>query len=144
MLDNAKNNDTCVKELAKLYPGVDEKRSRLRCAGHIINLVVKAILFGKGVTALEKELCGASEDETFAIWTRIGPIGKIHNLSVYINRTDQRREEFFGLQKELSEQANIPGENEERAEADKVFFYKLLQDGGVHWNSAYYMIRRGM
>jgi hypothetical protein len=33
------------------------------CLGHIINLVVKALLFGKGVSKVERELAGASSEE---------------------------------------------------------------------------------
>lgn len=66
IIDNANNNDTCIKELAKQYPTVTQQ-SRLRCVGHILNLIVKALLFGQGVSKLEKELCGASDNERFEI-----------------------------------------------------------------------------
>src|SRR5207253_1410928 len=66
MMDNARNNDTCIEELAKQYPAITQQ-SRLRCIGHILNLIVKALLFGQGVSKLEKELCGASDDERFEI-----------------------------------------------------------------------------
>ena len=41
MMDNAKDNDTALKELATRFD-IDIKFSRLRCLGHVINLVVKA------------------------------------------------------------------------------------------------------
>jgi hypothetical protein len=47
-MDNAPNNDTALDALAIDIPSVDRKQSRLRCFGHIINLVVKALLFGAG------------------------------------------------------------------------------------------------
>ncbi|KAM5354590.1 hypothetical protein ACJ41O_001237 [Fusarium nematophilum] len=47
-MDNATSNDT---------------RNRLRCVGHMLNLIGKALLFGQGVSKLEKQLRAASDDE---------------------------------------------------------------------------------
>src|SRR5437667_11128022 len=47
MMDNAKDNDICVRELAMTF-GLNEDQSRLHYIGHIINLIVKAALSGKG------------------------------------------------------------------------------------------------
>jgi len=65
MMDNAENNDSCIAELKRYFPLIDKKRDRLRCAGHIFNLVTKAILYGKGVSKWQKKLLGASDDDTF-------------------------------------------------------------------------------
>ena len=46
-MDNATNNDSALKALAKSIPSLDVRESRLRCFGHIVNLVVKAILYGE-------------------------------------------------------------------------------------------------
>jgi hypothetical protein len=51
-IDNATNNDTALDALSISIPGVDRKQSRLRCFGHIINLVVKALLFGNSSASL--------------------------------------------------------------------------------------------
>ena len=64
LMDNATNNRTIVAELAKRYPTV-KASSQLRCCGHILNLIVKALLFGKGVSKLERKLCGASDEDKF-------------------------------------------------------------------------------
>lgn len=55
--DNASNND------AKLLAGVNTacglsptSTHRIRCAGHIINLVIKAIIYGQGVSKLSSSL----------------------------------------------------------------------------------------
>jgi hypothetical protein len=45
-LDNASNNDTCMRELV-LELNFDHKFRRLRCAGHMVNLMAKQVLFGK-------------------------------------------------------------------------------------------------
>jgi len=129
MMDNAHDNDGAVKELAWAF-GLNEDQVRLRCIGNIINLIVKALLFGKGVSKLERELCGASDKDIFKIWSKKGPIGKVHNLCNYVNRNDQRRERFNDL-------------HAEAAGDDDVFFYQLLRDGGVRWNAVYDMIKRG-
>lgn len=48
-MDNASSNNSTLEALAAAEPSfstIDSKRHRLRCLGHIINLVVKALLFG--------------------------------------------------------------------------------------------------
>jgi hypothetical protein len=47
IIDNASNNNTCIKELAKQYPTVTQQ-SRLQCVSYILNLIVKALLFVMG------------------------------------------------------------------------------------------------
>jgi hypothetical protein len=44
-LDNAASNDTCIKALATEHNFCPEER-RVRCAGHIFNLCVRAMLYG--------------------------------------------------------------------------------------------------
>ena len=132
MMDNAGNNDTCIEELSKQYPTITEQ-SRLRCVGHILNLIVKALLFGQGVRKLEKELCGASDDEQFEIWRKHSFIGKLHNFCVWINRSDQRRE----LLKQYILQAYEEGSIEH-------LYTRVLVDGGIRWNSVYDMIERAL
>ena len=58
--DNAGNNDTCLKAL---YPSLDPtmtdrdiKARRMRCFGHILNLVVQAFLFGQDAAASREML----------------------------------------------------------------------------------------
>jgi len=128
MMDNAKDNDTALKELANRF-SINVDYARLRCLGHIINLVVKALLFGEGVSKLERQLAGASDDEAFEIWNRKGPIGKLHNLCVYINRNSARRQIFRECQGD--------GDSDFRP-------LQLLGDGGIRWNSTEAMISRGM
>ncbi len=73
VLDNAKNNGTALQMLSATLT-IDPKKQRLRCAGHIINLVVEAILFGEGVSKFERALAGAGDDEQFDLWRKRGPI----------------------------------------------------------------------
>ncbi|KAF4313154.1 HAT domain-containing protein [Botryosphaeria dothidea] len=93
--DNADNNDTAIRVLQKDLP-ISYHSCRVRCIGHIINLVVKAILFGQGVSKLEQSFLGKTDDdeETFIIWSNQGAIGKLRNNCVFVNRNDQWRTAF--------------------------------------------------
>jgi hypothetical protein len=130
MLDNAESNDTCLETLARWFP-MDVSRRRLRCIGHIINLVVRAVIFGSNVSKFEAELRGATDEFSFEIWAKKGAVGRLHNLATYIRRTDQRRQALRRLQAEL-------------AGDDAIFTLEIVVDGKTRWNSIYVMIKRGM
>ena len=51
-MDNATSNDTAMSALAARIPGIDMKESRLRCFGHVVHLVVKALLYGSKSSTL--------------------------------------------------------------------------------------------
>jgi hypothetical protein len=53
--DNAFNNDTCVAALALEF-GFSAKQRRLRCAGHVFNLVARAILWSTDADGFQHEL----------------------------------------------------------------------------------------
>lgn len=129
MMDNADNNDTCLTTLATWFP-IDTGRKRLRCIGHIINLVVRAIVFGSDVAKFEKDLRGASDEFSFQLWARNGAIGRLHNIVTYLRRSDQRRQELRRLQKDL-------------AGDDNIFTLEVIADGKTRWNSVFLMIKRG-
>ncbi|GKU14105.1 unnamed protein product, partial [Fusarium langsethiae] len=132
MMDNAASNDVCIQELAEQYPTIN-RESRLRCVGHMLNIIVKALLFGKGVSKLEKQLRAASDDERFEIWRKQSCIGKLHNFCVWINRSDQRRERL----KQYILRAYDEGSIEH-------LYTRVLVDGGIRWNSVYSMIERAL
>jgi hypothetical protein len=54
VLNNALNNNTTLIELGKAI-GFKPKEKRLRCIGHILNLIAKAYLFGQDVSEFQKE-----------------------------------------------------------------------------------------
>jgi hypothetical protein len=66
MADNATSNDTCIDAVLKtLYPhmtATQQKRRRLRCFGHIVNLCAQAFLIGKDADKVSKELDTAYRD----------------------------------------------------------------------------------
>ena len=111
MLDNISSNDTCVREILKIQPSLNPEKRRLRCFGHIINLAAKAFLFGKNPNAFEAEANSFihfwQEEKKLETWRRLGPIGKLHNIVTYIQKTPQRREAFLNLS---NEDLNAEGE----------------------------------
>jgi hypothetical protein len=94
VLDNATNNDTCITALARTYKWDKSEvhRRRLRCFGHIINLVAQAFLFGaeSEVFAYTLDQLQKQIDEGLIktnLWKLCGPIGKLHYIVVYIRKT---------------------------------------------------------
>lgn len=145
-IDNAESNDTCLQTfLSSCFPDITldaVKQRRLRCWGHVLNLSAKAFLFGKNADAFEVEhdtnvLLGREEAE-LAIWRKHGPIGKLHNVVVFIRRTPQRRELFIKI-------SNLE-------EPDFATFMLnqntknlgVRQDNATRWNSTYLMIIRAL
>lgn len=126
--DNAPNNDTALDALAIGIPSVDRKQSRLRCFGHIINLVVKALLFSAGSGLLQEKLGEVGDDDAFKVWREQGAIGKLHNIVYYITRSDKRRRAFERVQRVDSNELAV----------------QLIKDVGVRWNSTYNMIQRAL
>jgi hypothetical protein len=57
VLDNASNNDTAMQAIGNRF-GFDPQERRLRCAGHVINLIARHLLFGfdKNLFELEESL----------------------------------------------------------------------------------------
>ena len=73
---------------------------RVRCFGHILNLVVKAFLWGSDWEAFEKQVDQAeeytveNEKQALKTWRTKGAMGKLHNIGTWILRTPQRRDRF--------------------------------------------------
>lgn len=64
--------------------GFDWKKRWVRCIGHVVNIVVKHMLFGQDPNAFEQQiydgqLTAAREHEQ---WRKRGPVGKWHNFAV--------------------------------------------------------------
>jgi len=131
VLDNAYSNDTAVEALGKEYKWAknEHKQRRLRCMGHIINLVAQAFLLGEKQEMFEQALAKAEKDqdkdEAIKLWQLCGPIGKLHYIVVFILRTSQRREAFKRGGNEAEATALVP-----------------KRDNSTRWNSICQMIRR--
>lgn len=132
--DNATSND------ASLYDGLTEgsdilnldSRHRLRCTGHIINLVVKATLYGDGVSRFEEALAEAGPIDQFKLYRQHGIVGKLHNFVNAVCASHKRREAFKRCQKSLSDDDALW----------TYFTLNLVQAGGVRWHSTYLMLLR--
>ncbi len=77
-------------------------------------------------------MIGTSEHVKFDLMRQRGSVGKVHNIVKYIMRSTRRREDFTKNQAE----ACIKDELFDQAEL------LLIKDGGVRWNSTYFMLRR--
>lgn len=148
--DNATNNDTALKHFSNRVT-LDPVKQRLRCAGHVLNLVCKAILYGvdedcvietllslqdgshtfTAVSAFEETINTADKQAKLRAWRKKGPIGKLHNLVLHIKDNSSRRELFEAKQREADTQATQA-------------IYRAVINGGIRWNSAYLMIHRAM
>jgi len=105
-LDNASNNLSCLDHVSIQFNLVlggtgqsFETSSRyLCCFGHVLNLVVRVILYGKkslrlGSNTEEKDAITA-ENKAIDEWCKVGPLGKLRNLITWIWGSPQRLERF--------------------------------------------------
>lgn len=83
----------------------EPRKQRLRCHGHVINLAVQAFLFmdskeaaraaleqieGDDETAFTADFAQRVKAQRALGWRRLGPLGKIHNISVHMRENDYR------------------------------------------------------
>jgi hypothetical protein len=156
--DNVDSNDGCISavlqhvnpELTTVEITKLKTKRRLRCFGHILNLVAKAFLEGSNKNILrtleegsQARLDAEQENELLSQWRKAGPIGKLHYLVHFIRRSPQRRKSFLEVAKgQLSE--------EEREEFGSILLdantakLQLQADNDTRWNSVYLMIERAM
>jgi len=157
--DNATTNDLAIFYLEeaihrKYNKGFIPQERRIRCIGHVINLIVKRLLFGSDVAALESETvrdadvvvsAGAGDDpgdgggdddnnnpdndsrdkRRSAMWRNRGAVGKLHNIVKFIRRTPQCRAGFMAVQLEELQQSQAS---------------MLRADNNTRWNSTQEMI----
>jgi hypothetical protein len=84
ILNNASSNDTAVKVILKEFNTSSEyEERRLRCFGHIVNLVTQAFLFGQDITAFESDNYEEMK-EAYEENQKAGPVGLIHFIAVFI------------------------------------------------------------
>ena len=83
------------KLLQELGVYFDPVEHRLRCIGHVTNLVVKAFLYGANLDLIGRN----NKDEVEDLWNwRVRrPYGRLRNIITYICWTPQRRDEFAEL-----------------------------------------------
>jgi hypothetical protein len=146
--DNATNNDTCGQELfQRLQPSLsprDITHRRIRCYGHILNLVGRAFLYGEDSEAFEQEsqLLEAADlyDDELRLWRRKGPIGKLHNIVKWVRSSPQRSDYFKASIKEVSDDSSEGFLLHEQSS----FELQLVTNNDTRWNSTYLMIERAL
>jgi hypothetical protein len=137
--DNAESNDVAIRSvLRQLRPDLKDFDSRRsRCIGHVINLAAKAFIFGQDVKAFEADVEGVDDSvpiesdkmkKAQQAWRLKGPIGKLHNIIVFIRSSPQRREAF---KKCVIGDERVDGLN-------------VIQDNCTRWNSHYASIGRAL
>jgi len=70
---------------------------RLRCITHVLNLSIKAFLFGDSGGTPDLLDVVVVTDETMALWRKLGPWGKAQNITVYIRSSVQRKQQLKRL-----------------------------------------------
>ena len=139
MTDNASSNDTCVAEVIDLIrPDLDLGERRLRCMGHIINLIAKAFIFGNKSETFEADIAIAENtndlEAAMKLWRKQGAIGKLHNLIRFIRASSQREAMFM----DISE--SFPSEADELDNG--INHLTIIDDNRTRWNSTYLAIQR--
>ena len=100
--DNATTNDCCLQHLYKTIDPemrpADIRARRMRCYGHVLNLVARAFLYGEDFETFEAEsqVYGllSRQEEDLRHWRKKGPVGKLHNVVKFIRSSPQRSELF--------------------------------------------------
>ena len=143
--DNLAANDHCLQYMYKPLDSsmrpADIKARRMRCYGHILNLVARAFLFGKDAESFELEseincMRGLAEQD-LSHWRAKGPIGKLHNIVKFIRSSPQRSEHFKRIaQEEEYEEYRLCEESTAELE--------VILNNETRWNSTYMMIERAL
>jgi hypothetical protein len=111
--DNATTNDTLCRTISQWFSqnlerSWDSEIQRIRCLGHIINLIVQAFLFSGTSTACsleelesydtqdtqDTEITQQDQQKRAQKMRAIGSLGKLHNIVVHIRASGGRTEEF--------------------------------------------------
>ena len=135
VMDNAGDNDTALRAVEKhlLSRGIvwNADAHRLRCFGHIINLVAGAFQANNPPHQWKEPRLrrppGASKAPKPSKQRPRDAIDKIHDIAVFIMATAQRIEEFEGLNKTTIDDPLHP-----------------IKDQITRWFSAYLMLRRAV
>ncbi|KAJ3454761.1 hypothetical protein MRS44_013361 [Fusarium solani] len=120
----------------------DTEARRMRCFGHILNLVAQAFLYGDDAAPfeLQSEVYGMLErvEEDLEHRRAKGPVGKLHNIVRFIRASPQRTEAFKAHAREQEEADIYKLAEESTAELE------VIQNNATRWNSTYMMIERAL
>ena len=112
MSDNASNMDTAIEEISRqlfvlgnTILTADERR--LRCWGHVLNLVAKDVLGGNKKGSIDESAFEAIDPRdiaeqraAFLHWRQYGPVEKLHAFTVFLRGSPARRHLFTTIQSE--------------------------------------------
>jgi hypothetical protein len=96
VLNNTSNNDTTLDELAKSIKFLPAER-RLRCMGHILNLIAKQYLFGQDASSFEQDYQAAGNPRRRELWRQRGELRKLYNLVQHVIASGKRSDLFEAL-----------------------------------------------
>ncbi|KAF4966507.1 hypothetical protein FSARC_5821 [Fusarium sarcochroum] len=144
--DNAASNDVRLRNLYTTLDAsitrADTEARRMRCFGHILNLVAQAFLFGDDAASfeLQSEAYDMLErvEEDLEHWRAKGPVGKLHNIVKFIRASPQRTEAFKAHAREREEVDTYKLAEESTAELE------VIQNNATRWNSTFMMIERAL
>ncbi|KAF6524788.1 hypothetical protein HZS61_010583 [Fusarium oxysporum f. sp. conglutinans] len=144
--DNAASNDVCLRNLYTTLDAsitrADTEARRMRCFGHILNLVAQAFLYGDDAASfeLQSEAYDMLErvEEDLEHWRAKGPVGKLHNIVKFIRASPQRTETFKAHARDQEEVDIYKLAEESTAELE------VIQNNATRWNSTYMMIERAL
>src|SRR6266567_52495 len=77
-------------------------KGQLQYSSYIINLIIKALIYSKGISKFKRELIGVSDQAVFKQFCKKGFMGKLYNIVKYIIRTLGRHKDFAKYQAEAS------------------------------------------
>ena len=100
MSDNVYVNDTYSRSLSthlELH-GIryNYLQRRLRYQGHILNLVVISFFFDPHPNKDFDIYLGPTVEEAHK-WRRIGPLSKLYNIIIWVQRSTERKQDFRNL-----------------------------------------------
>ncbi|EGU71922.1 hypothetical protein FOXB_17569 [Fusarium oxysporum f. sp. conglutinans Fo5176] len=119
--------------------GFDWKKCWVRCIGHVVNRVVKHMLFGQDPDAFEQQIydgqfTAAREHEQ---WRKRGPVGKWHNFAVEVNRSDIWTDALRKVQQAESQLSNDPAIQNHGPVG-------VILDNATHWLSQLAIVDRAL
>lgn len=130
VIDNAGDNDTALVSVQAYFQGKNVTWSgpahRLRCFGHVVNLIMKAFLANKPLKAQRTRRDPVTGKKT--PWVRpFDAITKLHTIIVFIMWTGQRIDTFMALTQFSGEDMLHP-----------------VKENDTRWFSTYMMISRAI
>lgn len=140
---NTPSNDTCLQSLfPRFMPQIDDKgvkARRIRCFGHVLNLVAKAFLFGEESDGFEIQFdvydALGRYQKGLEHRRRKGPIGKLYNITKFIRASPQRRGNFQSIEQECVDSEDFIFSEASSKELE------LRQSNVARWKLTYLMIK---